>query len=407
MKTIVFIECNKFGTSKEALITAKKMGYYVVLLTEKTSYTKINHELSEVSQIVVMKNLLNESCVIEEISKLKEKGKQIDACVSFIDPYISYAARISMHLGLAQISVESLLLMENKVAVRERLNNLPITPFYTVFHPGDSLKEVEKKCKSFYPIIIKPPISNGSKDVLFVENVEKFEKALNHLHQKYPNSPLLIEEFLLGPQYLLEILVYNNDIKVVGVIEQEVLYNGRFIVIGYKFPAMISMDEYKDLYECVSSIVEQTGLSTGSCHLEMKFVHGEWKMIEINPRMSGGVMNQIIEEGTGINLVKEILKVNLGEEPTLIETEKKHVYARYLTIGSSGRLLKVTGKELALTHEGVKYVYIKPLLGRILTNPYSMGNRYACVVASSDSEERAKEIALAAAREIKFYLEPY
>ena len=37
IKTIVFIGSYKFGTSKEALISAKEMGYYVVLFTTRQS----------------------------------------------------------------------------------------------------------------------------------------------------------------------------------------------------------------------------------------------------------------------------------------------------------------------------------------------------------------------------------
>lgn len=406
MKTIVFIGSNEFGTSKEALTIAKEMGYFVVLFTDKSKLMTNNHGFSEVNQIIFMKNLMDEQQVIDHITKLKEEGKHICACLSFIDPFVSYAARISKSVGLARISVDSLYLMENKIKVREKLANLPITPFYIAFHFGDSPKVFEMKYKEHFPLIVKPPISNGSKDVLFVNSIEMLDDALILLQKKHPKSSLLIEEYLLGPQFLAEIVVYNNKITVVGIIAQEVIYNGRFIVIGYKFPARVNTDDYKNLCQSISSIVEQTGLTNGSCHVEMKLVQGEWKLIEINPRMSGGVMNRIIEEGTGINLVKEIIKMYLGEEPTLIETRKQYVYARYLTIGSRGKLLKVTGKELALMHDGVKYVYIKPLKGKILSNPYSMGNRYACIIAASESEEKAEAIALASAKEIKFYLAP-
>jgi biotin carboxylase len=406
MKTIVFIGSNEFGTSKEALTIAKEMGFWVVLLSDKSKFMTNNHGFSEVDQNVFVKKLLNETIVIEQIEKLKKEGKQICACVSFIDPFVSYAVRIAKQFGLTQISVDSLNLMEDKIKVREKLANLPITPFYTVFNLDDSPEKFEKKYKTFFPLIIKPPISNGSKDVLLIDTVEMFEEAIMQVQKKNPKGSFLIEEYLIGPQYLVEILVYNNEIRFVGVVEQEVLYNGRFIVIGYKFPAIMEMEERRNLDTCISSMVEQTGFSNGSCHMEMKLVQGEWKLIEINPRMSGGAMNRIIEEGTGINLVKEILNVYLGKEPTLIETRKQHVYARYLTIGSPGKLLKVTGKELALMHDGVKYVHIKPLEGKILTKPYSMGNRYACIIAVSEFREQAEIIALEAAKEIKFYLDP-
>lgn len=403
IKTIVFIGSYKFGTSKEALTSAREMGYYVVLFTDKTS----NLDFLEVDQIVIMEHLLDEQLMVAEITKIKEHGKQVCACISFIDPYVSYAVKLSKQLGLSHVSEESFGLMENKIKIREKLNNLPMTPFFTIFHPNDSPIDFKEKYKTSFPFILKPPISNGSKDVLLVKTKEKFVDALKFVQKNHPNSPLLIEEYIQGIQYLVEILVYKNEIKFVGIVEQEVKYNGRFIVTGYKFPGVINMDDYRRLYACILSIVEQTGLSNGSCHVEMKLAQGQWKLIEINPRMSGGAMNRIIEEGTGINLVKEILKIYLGEEPNLIEERKKHVYARYLTIGSRGKLLRVTGKEQALMHDGVKYVHIKPLEGRILTTPYSMGNRYACIIAASDTAEQAEAIALVAAKEIKFYLEPF
>jgi biotin carboxylase len=122
--------------------------------------------------------------------------------------------------------------------------------------------------------------------------------------------------------------------------------------------------------------------------------------------MSGGAMNRIILEGTGINLVKETLKLYLGQDPILKATKKTHVYAKYLTINSRGRLVKVTGKNKASNYDGVKEVYVKPRKGAILTKPYSLGDRYAYVIATADNPEQAKEIALSAAKEIKFYLDP-
>lgn len=406
METIVFIGSNKYGTSKEALVIAKEMGYCVVLFTDRITYMTNSFEFPEVDQFVFMKDLMVEQLVMDEVEKLKEMGREICACVSLIDPYVSYAARLSKHLGLAEISAESLSLMENKITIRKKLNNLSLTPFYTIVHSEDSPLDFEKKDNFFFPCILKPPTSNGSRDVLLIETLEKLKSTLKLVQKKYPHSSFLIEEFLRGPQYLVEIVVYNKEIKFVGVVEQEVQYNGRFIVIGYKFPAIMEIEERRNLDTCISSIIEQTGLSNGSCHMEMKLVDGEWKLIEVNPRMSGGAMNRVIEEGTGINLVKEILNVYLGKEPTLRETRKRHVYARYLTIGSRGKLLKVTGEELALKHEGVKYVHIRPLEGRILTKPYSMGNRYACIIAASEFPEQAEAITLEAAKEIKFYLQP-
>ncbi|ETI67130.1 ATP-grasp domain-containing protein [Neobacillus vireti] len=406
MKTIVFLGCNNSGTSKEALTIAKEMGYFIVLLTNKKNHMLKKYEFPGVDQVVFINDLLDEVKVLDELTKLTVTGKQICACLSFIDPYVSFAAKLSEHLGLVKLSVDSLYIMENKIRFREKLTDLSSSPFYVVFNNSIPVDQFVQRYKAFLPLILKPPASNGSKNVLLVETIEKFMAGIKFLQIKYPTQPLLVEEYLLGPQFLIEIIVTNNEMTVVGVIEQEFTNNERFIVTGYKYPARLTNEEYKNLVDSITAIVDQVGLSNGSCHLEMRIVQGEWKLVEINPRMSGGAMNQIIEEGTGINLIKEIVRMALGEQPLLIETRKQHVYAIYLTIGSQGKLLKVTGMDQALRHEGVKYVHIKPKEGNILIVPYSMGNRYACIIAASESPEIAKSSAIAAAQEIKFYLEP-
>ncbi|WHY85503.1 ATP-grasp domain-containing protein [Neobacillus novalis] len=405
MKAIVFLGCNNFGTSKEALTIAKEMGYFIVLLTNKRKINK--QKFPDVDLCIFFKDILDETKVIDELTNIKKDGKQICACISFIDPYVSYAAKLSEHLGLVKLSADSLYMMENKIRFREKLRGLSSSPFYVVFNHDIPVDQFVQKYKSFLPLILKPPASNGSKNVLLVDTTEKFKAGITFLQKRYPGRWVLVEEYLAGPQFLIEIIVHSNEMTVVGVIEQEITNNERFIVTGYQYPAMLNSEDYKNLVDSITSIVDQIGLSNGSCHLEMRNVQGNWKLVEINPRMSGGAMNQIIEEGTGINLIKEIVRMALGEQPLLIETRKQHVYAIYLTISSQGKLLKVTGVDQALRHKGVKYVHIKPKEGNILIVPYSMGNRYACVIAASESPEIAKSIAIAAAQEIKFYLEPF
>ncbi len=402
MKTIVFIGCNKFGTSNEALIIAKQMGYYVALIMDK----KIHYSL-KADQFIYIKDLFNIEKSIDAITKLKEKGYEICACLSFIDPYISYSAKLAKHFGLMEVSINSLYSMENKIRFREKLKHLSSSPFYTTFHNEASVYPFIKKHNSNLPLIVKPPSTNGSRDVFFVETEEQLKTAVHFLLKKYPKQSVLVEEYLLGPQYLIEVFVQNNNLTIIGIIEQEFSEDEPFIVIGYQFPASLSETEYKNLIISVREIIGELELTNGACHLEMRNVDGEWKLIEINPRMSGGVMNRIIEEGTGINLIKDIIKLNLGKEPSLMKTQNHHVYARYVTLRSRGKLLKVTGEELALKYDGVKYVFVKPLEGDILTAPSTMGHRYACIIAASQSPNEAKSIALAAAMEIKFYLEPF
>ena len=61
--------------------------------------------------------------------------------------------------------------------------------------------------------------------------------------------------------------------------------------------------------------IKDLGVTNAASHLEVRYVNGIWKLIEINPRISGGAMNRMIEEAFGINLVEETIKLYLGDEP--------------------------------------------------------------------------------------------
>ncbi|EKN69536.1 hypothetical protein BABA_08916 [Neobacillus bataviensis LMG 21833] len=406
METIVFIGCNKSGSSREALITSTQMGYCTILLTNRVGFLSKREDFPEVHQIIYEENLMNEENILVILEELQKDKKQIAAVLSFIDPFVSLAARIASKLGLVSQTASALAIMEDKTRFREELKSLPISPRYSILTHDQPILPFATWSQDELPLIIKSPASNGSKDVILASSISELKDSLRFLRRKYPKTSLLVEEYLEGTQYLIEVFVYKGELSIVAVIEQEIQQGDRFIVTGYLYPVALSEQDYAKLEAAVTSVIEHLGLVNGSCHLEMRHVDGEWKLIEINPRMSGGAMNRIIQEGTGIHLVKEIIKLSLGEAPSLEKTSARHVYAKFVTIDIRGKLIKVTGQNIASAYEGVVEVFVKPRMGAILTKPYSLGDRYAYVIASSDTPELAKQIASAAAMEIKFYLEP-
>lgn len=391
METIVFIGCNKSGTSRDALKIAKKMGYYVVLITNQKKHLLQRSEFPEVDQLIYKENMEESKQVV---IALKRSGKEICACLSFVDPFVTFAAKLQEEMGLFSLSTDALFLLEDKIRFREALCELPSSPFFSIYDGSTTLNPIDG------PVIIKPPASNGSKDVILVRTNEELQQTL-----KTAKLPVLIEEFLEGPQFLIEVVVHDGNIHIVAIIEQEITNGERFIVTGYQYPALLELEQEEALRQEVASIIRTVALRNGSCHLEMRFVNGKWRLIEINPRMSGGAMNRIILAGTGINLVQEIIQLNTGKEPIFQTTKSQAVYAKFITVQSRGRLVKVTGRKRASRRKGVIEVYVKPKKGTVMTRPMSLGNRYAYVIATGETVEEAKANAVNAAQEIRFIME--
>lgn len=403
MYTILFIDTKKSGSCREAIKAANRLGYLTVLLTESSNFMAQRKDFSDVSQMIYLEKI-TENHIRTEFKRLKQQGRIILAIVSFMEPFVSLAAHLMNELCKSDISEEAFKKMEDKTVTRNSLQKNSTTPNYEVFLPTDELDHFINRGYS-YPQIVKSPVSRGSKDVYLVQNKFELNNKMKKISNLYPNQKILIEEYLDGPQYLVEVLVRKGDLYIVAIVKQDITKKMKFIVTGYEVQLDLEEHLYKSLYEAVESILKDLGVTNAACHLEVRYVEGNWKLVEINPRVSGGAMNRMIEEAFGINLVEETIKSYLGYEPDLKRKYEKYIYTHYLTINSFGKLLKVTGKNIATNQPGVREVYIKPRKGAIMMPPISMGQRYAYVIASGETKDEAKENAVNAASHIKFYLE--
>jgi biotin carboxylase len=261
-----------------------------------------------------------------------------------------------------------------------------------------------KKETERLPLILKNPTSAGSKDVHKAQTYLQYGNAINEIRRNYPKDIILAEEYLEGTQYLIETLTVNNKTNIIAIIEQKITFTGRFIVTGYKMILEHENKFYHSLKEAVRFIINKHGMKEGPCHLEIRHVKNEWKLIEINPRISGGAMNSFIETAYGINLVKETLKLAVGNKTDLEYKYKKETFLQYLIVPKEGILIKVTGRNKALACRGIESVYIKPKKESIIIPPISMAYRYAYVIATGKTAHDAEENAKYGASQIKFHL---
>ncbi|MBJ8118159.1 MULTISPECIES: ATP-grasp domain-containing protein [Bacillus] len=405
MDTIVFIETNKSGSSREAIKAAEKLNFFTVLLTKKTKFINERTIFPDVHQMIFT-DINDYDNIITTIEKLNKSGKNIKGIFSFIDPYVYVAARLSEKFCSNIVSTNAIHHMENKILTRNVLKDLPISLNYLIYKPTESLSSFFKKTNKInFPLIVKSPKSTGSKDVLLVKDKDQLILSIQSLLKKLPNEEILLEEYIDGPQYLVEILVQNGKVHIIAVIEQEITLFERFIVTGYSLLGQVDKRLYNSLFNAVNSVIQAFNMKNGACHLELRRIKDVWKLIEINPRISGGAMNDIIEIGHGINLVQETIRLMLGNKPSLNKKHHKYVYAHYLTVKSKGKLIRVTGKNRSSKCPGVEKVYIKPKKGTFLKPPTSMGHRYGYVIAASYFKTEAKKIALEAAKEISFEIQ--
>ncbi|ARD47479.1 biotin carboxylase [Sporosarcina sp. P37] len=404
MNTIVFVETTKSGSSREAIKAADRMGYVTVLLTENVKFIDQRLEFPDVTEMIHVSELTEEQ-IRANIRLLQKQGRKIKGIFSFVDPFVSMTALLMNELCLSKISGESYRKMEDKVLTRTALADNPVTPMFAVYNPENNLQQFIAEEHRF-PLIIKSPLSKASRDVYLAADKKEMTTMMRRMLKLYPNQNIVVEEYLDGPQYLVELVVDHGELHIVAVIKQDIKKELKFIITGYDFQLQLEKELYATLYQAVESICHDLGAKHVACHIELRYVRGKWKLIELNPRISGGAMNRMIEEAYGINLMEETLKLFMGEEVDLKRKHERHLYTHYITISTYGYLLKVTGKNAAMRQEGVREVYVKPRKGAYMTPAVSMGSRYGYVMATGNSSQEAKKNALQAAKNLRFYIEP-
>lgn len=379
------------------------MGYIVCLITNDYTQAENREEYSEVHYLLHC-DMSDTDNIREIINALKEESLDISAIISFVDPYCDVAAKLAKEYGIGCFTGEAMSLMQNKLKSRETLKDTPYNPKYQIIDRENRAED--DTIRRMLPVVVKYIESNGSKDVYFCDNMEAYKKYTEKLFNIYPNGTLLVEEFLNGPQVIVEVLTVNRKVNIVAIIEQEITFiNEHFIITGYNLVINYSLDFYEKLRIAVEKIIAKYGLENGPSHLEMRIVNGNWKLVEINPRISGAGMNQLLHIGLGFNLVEETLKLAMHQRINITPKFRRHTYAEYVILDKQGVLRRITGREQVLESPGVKYVYVKPKKGRLLTPPTSLGGRYAYVIAIGESKREARNNAKTAAAKIVFHLD--
>ncbi|MHC8516641.1 ATP-grasp domain-containing protein [Sporosarcina sp. ITBMC105] len=401
MESILFIESARSGSSCEALAAATRLGFKPVLLTRKKQFLR---QFDESTQIYCVDHI-NERVIRNTIQALRQQGYTIRAIMSFVDPYVSMAATLSNEFCQSAISVEALKVLENKCETRNVLRTNATSITYEAFIPSAIQPSFYTAERSF-PQILKKAISNGSKDLFIIETAEQMEAVIDNILTMNSHEQWLLEEYVEGPQYIIELAVCKGIPTIIAIIQQQITHDVTFVVTGYEVCMSIKRKMYDELLTAVEDILRAIGLHHGTCHLEMRYTDLGWKLIEINPRIAGGAMNRMVEEGFGISIVEETIKLFIDEEPDFHKKKMQPVYTSYITLAKTGYLLQMEGAEQAKATPGMIEVHVSAAIGSLMMPALSMGCRYGYVMAKGNSQEEAKNRAEHAANLLTFYLEP-
>ncbi len=103
------------------------------------------------------------------------------------------------------------------------------------------------------------------------------------------------------------------------------------------------------------------GLGWGPAHTELTLTASGPVIIEVNPRLAGSLIPELVRLARGIDLVEASISLAIGHDPVLKPTAKGFASIGFVIVSREGRLVNLIGLDVARRVPGVADVqsYVK------------------------------------------------
>ncbi|MEV7557454.1 pyridoxal-phosphate dependent enzyme [Streptomyces sp. NPDC089795] len=396
---LLFVESNTTGTGMLALDRARELGTVPVLLTGDPDRYR---GLAETGTEVVRCDT-NSDAALRAAVQERFRREEIAGVTTTSDFYVPAAARVARWLGLPGNPPEAVALCRDKSALRERLREAGVRqPRYVpVREPAEAAAAV---ARTGLPCVVKPADDSGSTNVLLCADEAEVRAQIARILAIDTNvrgmptaRTALVEEYLDGPEYSVEMFGGDGQAVCVGITAKSVTTGPHFVEHRHLFPAPLPAATAQLITDTVTAALDAAGIRLGATHTEVKLTADGPALVEINPRPAGGMIPELIRLATGVDLLDAQLRAALGLPPHLKAEETGHAGIQFLLADIDGTLTAAQGTEAAAAVDGVESVLVTAAPGTPVRKPRSASDRLGHVIARH-AEPAGVHAALDAAR---------
>lgn len=333
----------------------------------------------------------------------------VDAIIPADDAGVVIAALASERLGLPHNPPPAAAATRNKAMLRRGLATREIPqPRFRIMGSADPPGAVAGELG--YPVVIKPLSLQGSRGVIRADDAGSAERAAERIRRilasagSNPNEPLLVEEFIPGPEVAVEGMLWNGELEVLGVFDKPDPLDGPYFEETiYVTPSRLHPEILDEVLATTGRAAAALGLAQGPIHAELRVTDGNVLVIELAARTIGGLCGRSLRFGLmGTSLEVLVLRQALGMRRRGLRREQDASGVMMLPIPAAGTLHAVRGQDRALAVPGIIDLELTMTIGSQLV-PLPEGDRYlGFLFARAATPEEVEESLRAAHAELSF-----
>ncbi len=224
-------------------------------------------------------------------------------------------------------SSESVEMMGNKTRARTIMknNNVPIVPGTT--EGIKSYEDAEKICLEIgLPVMLKASSGGGGKGMRKIENISELKAAIssaqNEAKKAFGDDTVYIEKFVENPKHIEVQVLADKHGNYIHLFERDCSIQRRHQKVVEEAPASTLTDELRNKVTEAAINAAKASKYYNAGTIEFLFDQkNSFYFLEMNTRLQ--VEHPVTEEITGVDLVKEQIRIAQGDKLSIKQSDIK------------------------------------------------------------------------------------
>jgi biotin carboxylase len=326
----------------------------------------------------------------------------VDAVVAADTPMLVLAAIAAAAMGLPHNQVDAVRAAVDKSAQRRCWAAAGVSqPSFRLVPAGDCVRQAAEAVG--FPCVVKAVSLSASQGVLRADDPAAAVEAARRIRQVLDEAerpaaePLLVEEYLPGPELSIDGVLTAGDLTVTAVFDKPGTPDGpTFEETLLVSPSRLAAGTLAAAVRTAADAARALGLSTGPVHAELRICGRGPAMLELAPRSIGGLCSRALRFPGGASLEEIVLANALSQPVPAAAGPGRPSGVFMLPVPRAGVLRAIEGRDSALAVPGVTGLTITIPPGQRV-RPLPDGDRYLGFVFAEADTPAGVEQALTAA----------
>jgi len=371
-----------------AIKAAKSMDWNVIVAD--VNPTAVGVALADVFEHV---DLADPEAMLAMARSYHQKDR-LDGVFTAGTDFSATVAYVCEHLSLPGIPYETALNASIKSRMRSIFKSAGIPSPRFVEIAQDAVQPEQQIAHLTFPLVIKPVDNMGGRGVQLVQNRGTFAQALAQARGFSRRSLVIVEEFIDGPEFSIDSLVYDGIVRPYGIADRHIYFSPRFVELGHTMPSNLPAEKLQQLVEVFSKAVQALGITWGVAKGDVFWSKDGPVIGEIAARLSGGYMSGwTFPLSSGINVTQAALMLAVGERPSAPERSLSRTCAERAVVSIPGLVQSIEGVRELKRQDGVHEVFMRCKAGDAVVFPLNNVQKAGNVIASHAEPKKAIAIA--------------